>query len=174
MNAVEHIVEVYFRICRDCFTMSDVKVQGGNNRQFDLLAVDMKGGNHYHVESCVTHSRKFQPSKDVIKGYFDRKFLGAPRKNDGKDYRQQIQETYKGVGLQPEPMQRIWVQWTTSYLKDWERFLDEYYRDTGVRVQSWPLKDKIIPELQEKIATGNYDDEILRTFSLLKSYSLPE
>lgn len=32
MNAAEHIVEAYFRLCRNCFTMTDRKVVGGNNR----------------------------------------------------------------------------------------------------------------------------------------------
>jgi hypothetical protein len=30
MNAVEHVVGCYFRLCRQCFNMNDVKVIGGN------------------------------------------------------------------------------------------------------------------------------------------------
>lgn len=38
MNTAERIVESYFRHCRRCLTIPDVKIAGGNNRQIDLLA----------------------------------------------------------------------------------------------------------------------------------------
>jgi hypothetical protein len=55
MNTVELIVESYFRLCRSCFTYPDLKVPGGNNRQLDLLAYNVREEAQYHVEMSVTH-----------------------------------------------------------------------------------------------------------------------
>jgi hypothetical protein len=41
MNAAEHIVESYFRLCRGRFTFSDRKVSGGVNRQLDILGYNL-------------------------------------------------------------------------------------------------------------------------------------
>ena len=83
MNAVEHIVECYFRYVRGCFTMTDVKVPGGNNRQCDLLAYDAKNRKQYHVESSVTHDKTWAPSLDQLRDIFDKKFKGEPSKRQG-------------------------------------------------------------------------------------------
>jgi hypothetical protein len=32
------------------------------------------------------------------------------------------------------------------------------------------FRDKVLPKLFEEVKTSNYDDEILRTFSLLNAY----
>jgi hypothetical protein len=53
MNTVERIVESYFRLCRCCFTYSDVKVVDGNNRQLDILAVSVVTGDQYLMRSEV-------------------------------------------------------------------------------------------------------------------------
>jgi len=42
MNTAEHRVESYFRLCRKCFTIVDLKVPRGNNRQLDILAHNVK------------------------------------------------------------------------------------------------------------------------------------
>lgn len=41
MNAAEHLVELYYRQ-KGCFTITDIKIENGNNRQMDLLAYDLK------------------------------------------------------------------------------------------------------------------------------------
>jgi hypothetical protein len=77
MNAAEHIVESYFRLCRGCFTLSDRKVKDGNNRHSKHL------------------NRPFQ-------------------------------------------------------------------------IEVISLRDLVLPELEEKIETANYNDEILRTLTFIK------
>ena len=55
MTTTERIVESYYRLIKSCFTMADVKVKDGNNRQFDLLAYCLRDGKQYHVEITVMH-----------------------------------------------------------------------------------------------------------------------
>lgn len=40
MIPTEHIVENYYRVVKNNFTITDLKVKGGNNRQLDILAFD--------------------------------------------------------------------------------------------------------------------------------------
>jgi len=79
MNTTEKIVESYFRICRNCFTMTDVKVHAGNNRQLDLVAFHIQETHQYHVEVGVTHARGFQPTFAKLREKFERKFFGEPK-----------------------------------------------------------------------------------------------
>ena len=60
MNTPEHIVETYFRLVRRCFTTTDVKIPGGNNRQIDLLAFSPVNKRYYHVETAVTHQLEWK------------------------------------------------------------------------------------------------------------------
>ena len=176
MNAVEHIVEAYYRICKKCFTMHDVKIPNGNNRQFDLLAVNLDDGSQFHVESSVTHTLRWCPDTAELKEGFDRKFLGAPAKREGpnrdfakgKTYRQQILDAYKLFGMNPDKLQRVWVFWTVKDAANFAPFLDTYEKDNRIKIQVKSLRDEIIPELQKAVGTANYDDEVLRTLSLLK------
>ncbi len=179
MNAVEHIVEAYFRICRGCFTMHDVKIEGGNNRQFDLLAVQVNNGEicrQYHIEASVMPYPPWCPAPDELVLEFEKKFLGVPTKSDtkkgdfakGKSYREKIENAYKRVGLDPGKLERIWVCWK---LRDPERLpsvMAKFQRVSGVSVEVMSFRDCVLPKLEEGIGSANYDDEILRTLSLLK------
>lgn len=176
MNAVEHIVEAYYRICRKCFTMHDVKIPGGNNRQFDLLAINLSDGSQYHVECSVTHVPRWCPDTAELKEDFDQKFLGIPTKREGpnsdftrgKTYKKQIFDAYRLFGLSPEKLQRVWVFWTSKDPENLDSFCNAYKEENGIRVYALSLRDEIIPDLQKAVETANYDDEVLRTLSLLK------
>lgn len=171
MNAVEHIVEAYYRICKGCFTIHDVKIPSGNNRQFDLLAVNLKDGSQFHIESSVTHDLGFSPDTNELKENFDKKFLGAPTEKEelkGKNYRQPILNAYTLLGMAPDKLQRVWVCWTVKDAANLASFLDTYEKEKEIRIQVKSLRDEIIPELQKAVETANYDDEVLRTLSLLK------
>jgi len=85
MNTTEKIVESYFRLCRDCFTIADLKVRKGNNRQIDLLAVNLKTEDQYHVEVSVTHCVNWCPDMEKLRSEFDKKYFGAPTEREGKN-----------------------------------------------------------------------------------------
>ena len=180
MNAVEHIVECYFRYCKGCFTMVDVKIPGGNNRQCDLLAYNAKTQEQYHVESSVTHQENWCPSTKELSEIFDKKFRGVPPKREGKNtdfvkgktYYENILQSYQSVGLDLRKLQRIIVTWDVSDATNLDGCLVEYEQKSGLHIQVWSFRDKILPELTEKISTSNYDDEILRTLSLLRQRDL--
>lgn len=176
MNAVEHIVEAYYRICRGCFTMHDVKVEGGNNRQFDLLAYNLKDGSQYHIEVSVIHSEHWCPTPEELIEPFQKKFLGWPERRDGrrtdatkgKTYEEQIHHTYLKVGFKPESIQRVWICWL---LKNRERLgsvMEIFCQKHHFSVDVVDFRDEILKDFWQKIGTSNYDDEVLRTLSLLK------
>lgn len=179
MNAVEHIVECYFRYCKGCLTISDLKIKSGNNRQADLLAFNLKTNEQYHIESSVTHCKNWWHSIEDLREVFDKKFRGMPtaregKKTDsakGKKYFESILQTYRSIGFKPSQIQRIFVVWavTDTGLKE---FLSDYKKEYGIKVSVLSFRDQILPELRDAISTSNYDDEVLRTFSLLQQCDL--
>lgn len=168
MNTVEHIVECYFRICLRCFTMHDVKVDRGNNRQFDLLAVSLLDDSQYHVESSVTHVKGWCPTAEQLFERFDRKFFGAPAERDGagtdfsrgKTYVREIDDAYRAVGLQPERIQRVYCCWIVPDEATLSARLQQHGRERSIRpIQVLSFRDQILPSLEERVATANYEDE---------------
>jgi hypothetical protein len=176
MNAVEHIVECYFRYCKSCFTITDLKIKAGNNRQADLLAYNLRTKEQYHVESSVTHCKNWAHSIEDLREVFDKKFRGVPtarkgKKTDyvkGKDYFKSILETYRNVGFVPSKIQRIFVTWIVTEENGLKRFLSDYKKEYGIRVKPLSFRDQILPELRKTVSTSNYDDEMLRVLSLLQ------
>lgn len=179
MNATEKIVEAYFRLCRNCFTISDVKVIKGNNRQIDLLAYSLKDKKQYHVEASVTHCQNWYPTKESLLKAFDNKFFGIPAPKEGKntdsakgkEYKKSIDMTYEQYGMNSNDIKRVWVCWTLP--EDERKYVNEYCQSK--RIESNPIeilefRNDILPQLLDKISTSNYEDEILRTLSLLEQY----
>lgn len=161
--------------------MSDVKIEGGNNRQLDLLAVHQPTGIAYHAETTVKIAG-FSPTIAKLEDAFERKFFGMPRVNEkptgdhalGKNYRSVINRTYKQLGLIPSKIRRIYVCWTVDGAEDEE--LDEFCQNFSRRyylgrnpIQVWSFRDQILPELADAVGTSNYDDDALRTLSLLEA-----
>jgi hypothetical protein len=180
MNAVEHIVECYFRYCKGCFTIADVKISGGNNRQCDLLAYNLVSREQYHVESSVTHQETWCPSIKELREILDKKYLGLPPKREGsktdfakgKTYYEHIIKTYTSVGFDPLRIKRIFVTWRVADEDNLGSMLTAYEHEHKIKVNVWSFRDKILPELMDKISTSNYDDEVLRTLSLLRQRAL--
>ena len=180
MNAAEQIVEQYLQLCKHCFTMADVKVEDGNNRQLDLLAINPAEKTQYHIEVSVTHDLGFAPDANKLRAEFDRKFRGLPPARAGKGtdhakgklYLDAIKETYDKFGLNPDKVVRVYCCWVTKETDDEVMaFCDEYAQETGLKIEIWSLRDKVVPELLTKIGTTNYDHPILRTLSLLQQYN---
>lgn len=186
MNAAEHIVDAYFRLCRGCFTLVDKKVSRGNNRQLDILAVHLIEGHQFHIEVGVTHRENWCPTIGELGLLFEKKFFGSPSerkdKNAGttdfeknKSYWPQIEATYKEVGFNPAEIQRVWVCWVVKGLKDSEPInlnFDSKHLSATFNIQVLSLRDFILPKLESAIGTSNYDDEILRTLGFIKQREL--
>jgi hypothetical protein len=129
MNAAEHIVESYFRLCKGCFTLSDRKVENGVGRQLDLLAVNLQKKLQLHIEVAVTHRTHWCPTRDQLTPYFEKKFFGVPpeRKSvsgkgtdfeKGKSYFDEIQNAYTSVGFNPEKISRVVVCWFVKEVRN--------------------------------------------------------
>ncbi len=179
MNTTEKIVESYFRICRNCFTMSDVKVHGGNNRQLDLVAFAIDGKLQLHIEIGVTHMRGFQPSIEKLEKRIRYKFFGEPRdrenkkrrKNSTKNHYQAIQNTYSRIGFSVAEVELVWVCWQYPKSNDLRERLESFFEVQGIHPRAVSLlsfRDEIIPELRKKVSTAHYNDDALRTLSLLR------
>jgi hypothetical protein len=181
MNTTESIVESYYRLCKGCFTQPDVKVLNGNNRQIDLLAYNVTKQLSYHVEVSVTHCQRWCPTFESLKESFDKKFFGIPPKREGpntdfsrnKTYKRNIEDTYQHLGLHQENILRVWVCWTLLENENIENDLKKYcieknLPDGSLKILSF--RDEVLPELLEKVSTSNYEDDSLRTLSLLRQY----
>lgn len=182
MNTTERIVEAYFRLCRGCFTIPDIKITGGNNRQIDLLAYNHKNNRVYHVETTVTHCEQWCPTVTELEQGFDYKFLGKPYPKEGantdyargKTYREQIHAAYESFGFSAIDIRRVWCCWTVAGSSDLEGFVHSYCNARGFTrhvIEVLSFRDDVLPALQNRIGTSHYEDDVLRTFSLLREYT---
>ena len=178
MNATEHIVEAYYRLCEGCFTFSDRKVISGNNRQMDLLAYDLRHDRQYHIEASVTHSLNWYESLEQHKSYFEKKFFGIPDKKIGdntdsaksKNYYHQILQTYIDIGFSPDKVERVYVKWVVKESSDSLPFQHRIVNPLDSKeyqITVLSLRDFVLPKIESSIKTANYDDEIMRVMSLL-------
>jgi len=186
MNTVERIVARYFEMVRQCLTVSDVKVPNGNNRQFDLLAMNLIEGTQYHVESGVTHEKSWWPTLAKIEKLAREKFFGVPKppkqpakKNQVKkeSYLLEIKKAYGLYGFEFQSLRRVCCCWTLKDCTpiDLERRLAEIAREFGVanaQCEVLSLRDQVIPELTNVVGRSNYDDDVLRMLSLLEQRRL--
>ncbi|HNJ06109.1 MAG: hypothetical protein K1X78_16245 [Verrucomicrobiaceae bacterium] len=160
--------------------MNDAKVIGGINRQLDILAVNLKTGDQFHIESSVTHRLGWAPKPADLKAIFEKKFLGLPEKREGKktdhalgkQYQQNILDTYAGYGLDPKRIQRVFVCWVLHSKSTADELLQAFEDKHKMPISILSFRDTILPELREEVGTANYDDEILRTIGFLKERDL--
>ncbi|KAA5537044.1 hypothetical protein F0919_05055 [Taibaiella lutea] len=181
MNAAERLVEIYYRQKR-CFTISDVKVLSGNNRQIDLLVYDGKEKLHYHVEVSVSHDMKWAPTLDDIYHRMHYKFFGAVKfgkednKNSdsgrGKTYLESIKATYKDYNIDYKEVVRVYCAWCLKTENDyanlpkWKEEMGKLFDLKADKFEILSLKNDVIPSLFEKPGKSNYEDELLRCISL--------
>lgn len=182
MNAAEHVVESYFRLCRGCLTFSDRKVLGGVNRQLDILACNLKENVQYHVEISVTHRLNWCPTPEELRLEFERKFFGVPPERRsktgigtdserGKSYFSEIEATYRGMGFSPPDVKRVWVCWVVKGDEECKSRTVQFESQRLNRtfeIEVLSLRNCVLPELQEATKTANYDDEVLRVLGFIK------
>jgi hypothetical protein len=181
VNTVERMVAAYFQLVRGCLTASDVKVLHGNNRQFDLLAYDLRSGRGYHVEAGVTHEMSWCPTPRKIETLFKQKFFGVPKPKEGKNtdhakkktYLPQIKLAYRSYGFSFQTLSRVWCCWTVKNgtpeeVGDRLRRLAKRYGVSRPSCELLSLRDTVIPELTNAVGRSNYDDDILRMVSLFE------
>ena len=169
MNAVTRIIDYYFRHVRGCFTMPDVRIlKEAFCRSADLLAYNISTKEQFHIENAVTHSQLWPFSPDNLHDLFDKSFLRHPGKRVGKYYFKEILKTYRGLGFSPSKVKRIFVIWCIKPGVDVKAVSDSYYKKRRIRVEVMSFRDRILSDLQEKVAGSvSHDDEALRILSLV-------
>lgn len=182
MNTTEHLVELYYRHCHNSFTYTDYKVINGNNRQFDVLAYNKNSNTIRHIEVSVTHSTRWTADLESLKNDIRYKFFGIPKNkrpdnpntdfNKGKSYRNQIENAYNDFGFNWNEVIRVWCLWfhpnDQSIINNWKAQLSDEFSLKEKNFELLSMRDEVIPSLIEAIGTSNYDDDILRTLSLIE------
>jgi hypothetical protein len=184
MNSTERLVEAYYRQ-KGHFTLTDVKVQNGNNRQFDILSYDSNSREFFHIEISVTHSLNWATNLSLITNEMRFKFFGIPKNkrpnnpktdfNKGKTYVNAIKSTYSKYGINFETVNRVWCTWNLSQeeiekIESWKNSMKEEFKIEPNKFHILLFRDEVLQTLINKIGTSNYDDEILRTLSLISEY----
>jgi hypothetical protein len=184
MNTTEHIVEQYYRL-QGYFTNVDIKVIDGNNRQFDILAFhpSKRKNKILHIEISIAHGENWSQTLEPLKNEVRKKFFGNPRPSDkktsdfqkGKNYYNQIKKTYEHYGLDSNKVVRVWCTWfmkdlTAKSKKQWQNELAIEFKLKPNNFDILLFRDEVIPYMINYVGTSNYEDEVLRMFSLLKEF----
>lgn len=165
METTEKIVEAYVRYIKGWATIPNIKCPG--QYEIDLLAIDPRNGDKYHIESGVSvsgsysklTSKPFSPERLKIRveqagqrrtlGYFaDRKF-SAPG----------VIETLKQYGFDAGNYSKIIVTWGWT--------TDAQVQAESLGIDLWHLKDlmaEIIHALKNQ--RSYFIDDTLRTLHL--------
>jgi len=161
METEVRIVDRYLQECRNLFTMTNMRVKG--NKEIDILAVDPKTSNVYHVEVCVL----FRPLR--LKETIHRS--NTNRSRDGLDYFLSNKFDHSNVrngisrilGPNVEP-RRILV--VGKVKKEEEERIKNIARSNNLEIM---LIGECIIKLKA-VKKGSRDD-IVRTIELMSKYS---
>lgn len=165
METTEKVVETYVRYVQGWATIPNIKCPG--QYEIDLLAIDPKTGEKYHIESGVSLPGPFAKltskpyDEDLIKirlhqaaqrrtlGYFVQRKFATPG----------IIETLAGYGFQPGGYQKVIVSW------GWAPTVEAEAEAEGIRL--WHFAD-ILKEIAEtfKKTKVYFTDDTLRTLQL--------
>ena len=160
MEPEVHLIEKYFQTVKKCLTMTNIQLKG--NKEIDLLAMNPRTDEKFHVESRVTLTGFKLLKKDT---YVKRgRHKGIPHKR-GLDYFEKkkfgddiIIDGIKGI-FGNKPYKRILVVWDVK-----DNSVVEYAKENfGIEIL---LMNKIIESLEKNIRRGSRDD-ILRTVELM-------
>jgi len=162
MNTVERVVDAYFRLCRQCFTMHDVGIVPNDNRKFGLVAINMCSGSQYHVECAIHYCTEWQPTEDELLDEFDRKFFGIP-------WSYEVFNGYRNIGINPGLVERIYCCWLPPKLSGLKEMLHRYSVIRGIRtLKIVSFHEEILPQVQEVSALSRQENDALKILGLLR------
>jgi len=165
-ETTEKIVESYFRYCRDCATMTNIKCSA--QHEIDLLAVDLETGKRYHVESSVhvgagfskLTNKPFDPKmlKDRVKGPVMRRTLGFF--DQVKFSATDVVTKLAKYGFHPGAYSKVVVTWDCS------PDVPDAAANLGIEVLEFPT---LLDQLQEAIGDKHtyIMDDTVRTLQML-------
>ena len=92
----------------------------------------------------------------------------------GKSFLQNVKNTYEIVGFKYEAVRRVWVCWAVNAsLEELQKVLDDCCKENGLNpgmITVVSFRDVILKDLLQTIEGANYQDDALRTVSLVKQF----
>lgn len=158
MEPEVHIIEKYFQTMLKCFTMTNIKCKG--NKEIDLLAINPRTGNKFHVESRVGTSPSF---KIRLHDTYTKKGIAhkigidyfAKEKFDHPLVKEKIKEIFGNINYV-----KILVVWDVQD----EALVEEAKKIFDIEI--WFIIEMIY-DLMEKGKIRGSRDDILRTVELM-------
>lgn len=139
-----HIIEKYFQEILHCLTMTNIKCKG--KREIDLLAINPKTLDKYHVESSVWTTSPFK--RERIERFLSDKF-------DNPQVKNRTQEIFGS-----EDYSRVLVLWDVFDLSlvPWAQ--------ANFNFKIW-FMDNLLNQLMKKRVWKGWRDDVLRTLELV-------
>jgi len=157
MEPEVHIIEKYFQEVLHCFTMTNIKIEGG--REIDLLAIDPRCNIRYHVESRVatSSSHGLRMAKSTDDGKTDKRAVDyfANNKFNHATVMNNVIDIFGSSHYV-----KVLVVWDVDELSVLERAEKEF------SIKIWFIDDLLEALVNEGKIKGSRDD-ILRVVELL-------
>ena len=158
-----HIIEKYFQEVLHCFTMTNIRCKG--NKEIDLLAINPRTLEKYHVEARISVSKSFAlREKDTYTSKGKAYRIGLDYFSEKKFNHPMITEKIRQFFGESD-YHKVLVVWHAGNLPAYSRIALEKY---GFDV--WALRN-IFTELVEKGCTSGSRDDVIRVVELLSLYN---
>jgi hypothetical protein len=165
METTERIVEAYARYIRDCATLPNIRCEG--QMEIDLLAIGLKSGERYHIESGVSGSGSYskltnepydpEELKRRVKTAGQRRTLGYFR--DRKFGDENVINRLKDFGFVEGDYKKVIVTW------GWREGVEEAASEDGIVLWDFrSLIDQIAQCFTDR--RSYFGDDTLRTLHL--------
>jgi hypothetical protein len=154
-----HIVERYLQLIKRWFTMTNVMLSGG--KEIDILALDPRSGNKYHIEVRVAMGKGFRIR------------LVDTRTRDGRKHRRgldTLNEKFSSSEITNAcdeifgrgDCKKVLVVWDVQE----PNVIEQAEKVYGIEI--WRISD-MIAELMREVGTKAYRDDILRLVQLISA-----
>ena len=150
MEPEVHIIDKYFQMVKGCSTMTNIRCE--DNKEIDLLAVNPRTREKFHVESRIATSRGSYLTLNGQKRGLD--YFGK-EKFDHPSILKKIREIFGDTNYH-----KILVIW--SYVGDYVEYYAE--KDYGIEIMFITC---IIDELKASIKKRGSRDDIIRLIELI-------
>jgi hypothetical protein len=155
MEPEVHIIEKYFQEVLGCLTMTNVLLP--QRREIDVLAIDPRTLERYHIEVNAWTSHDDKVKQDWLDEFQEKKF-------EYPTVKQKIREVFGDVAYH-----KVLVVWDIKN----DQVTDAAKEKFDIEIR---LMGEILKELQEAVSRGKIKgsrDDILRTVELVnKSYEI--
>lgn len=139
------LIEKYLQTVRKCFTMTNIRCKG--RKEIDLLAVDPKTGEIFHVESHVWTNRRLNSTE--LKELVDKKFSDP-------EVKEKVTEFFG---------ESDYRKWLVVSPQNVNQELNEYARKLGIEIKYIEL---MVRTIMRKMGRLGSRDHILRTLEIVK------